>query len=105
LLLAHEHVRDLRRAAAPNTRRDVGEAPVAQVTLRRASAADVRALHRLAELDSAETPSGSVLVAEVDGRLRAALPLDGARPIADPFYRGLELIELLRMRAGQLRRA
>ena len=37
-------------------------------------------------------------------RLRAALPLDGAAPIADPFYRGSELIELLRIRAAQLAR-
>jgi hypothetical protein len=43
-----------------------------------------------------------VLVAEVDGRLRAALPLDGAAPIADRFHRGVELIELLRERASQL---
>jgi hypothetical protein len=43
-------------------------------------------------------------VAEVDGRLRAALPLDGSSPIADPFHRGAELIELLRIRAAQLAR-
>ena len=42
------------------------------------------------------------LVAEVDGRLRAALPLDGSRAIADPFHRGLDLVELLRVRAAQL---
>jgi hypothetical protein len=41
-------------------------------------------------------------VAEVDGRLRAALPLDGGSPLADPFHRGSDLIELLRLRAGQL---
>jgi hypothetical protein len=43
-----------------------------------------------------------VLVAEVDGRLRAALALDGQSAIADPFYRGRELLELLRIRARQL---
>jgi hypothetical protein len=75
------------------------------VTLRPASAADAGALIVLAELDSAEAPSGSVLVAEVDGRVRAALPLNGARAIADPFHRSTELVELLRMRAAQLRRA
>jgi hypothetical protein len=44
-----------------------------------------------------------VLVAEVDGRLRAALPVDGGAPIADPFHRGRELLALLRLRAEQLR--
>ena len=42
----------------------------------------------LAELDSAVAPTGPALVAEIDGRLRAALPLDGGEPIADPFHRG-----------------
>jgi hypothetical protein len=46
----------------------------------------------------------SALVAEVDGRLRAALPLDGSTPIADPFFRGAELVDLLRLRAAQLAR-
>jgi hypothetical protein len=47
-------------------------------------------------------PSGPSLVAEVDGRLRAALPLHGGAPIADPCHRGAELIELLELRASQL---
>jgi len=47
---------------------------------------------------------GAALVAEVDGRLRAALPLDGSGPIADPFHRGNDLVELLRVRAAQLTR-
>jgi hypothetical protein len=79
--------------------------PVTRVTLRWASAADQDPLDVLAELDSAEPPSGPTLVAEVDGRLRAALPLDGSAPLADPFHRGAELIELLRLRARQLREA
>ncbi|MBV9424013.1 MAG: hypothetical protein JOZ98_13950 [Solirubrobacterales bacterium] len=53
-------------------------------------------------LDSARVPHGPSLVAEVDGRLRAALPLDGGPPIADPYHRGPELVELLRLRASQL---
>ncbi len=47
-------------------------------------------------------PELPALVAEVDGRLRAALPLDGSAPVADPFHRGAELIQLLRVRATQL---
>jgi hypothetical protein len=79
--------------------------PVTRVTLRYAVAADSDRLEVLAQLDSARVPTGPALVAEVDGRLRAALPLDGTRPIADPFHRGGELVELLRLRAGQLGRA
>jgi hypothetical protein len=103
-LVSRERTRELRREAARRTRPDSGETPVTRVTLRWASAADASRLSELAELDSALVPSGAVLLAEVDGRLRAALPLDGGKPIADPFHRGTELIELLRIRAAQLAR-
>jgi hypothetical protein len=82
---------------------DAGATPVSRVTIRHAAAADAERLHELAALDSSPTPSGPMLVAEVDGRLRAALPLaDDSAPIADPLYRGAELLELLRLRAAQL---
>jgi hypothetical protein len=104
-LVARERSRDLIRTAR-QARGDAGDSPVTRVTLRYAAAADAARLRELAELDSAEVaPLGPALVAEVDGRLRAALPLDGGAPIADPFHRGAELIELLRLRAGQLGRA
>jgi hypothetical protein len=72
------------------------------VTLRLADDGDAHRLRILAQLDSAPVPSGPMLIAEVDGRLRAALPLDGGEPIADPFRRSADLIELLRARAAQL---
>lgn len=100
-LAAREHSRDL-RAAAERARGRSADTPVTRVTLRYASAADSGRLEILAQLDSAATPTGPALVAEVDGRLRAALPLDGTPPIADPFHRGAELIELLRLRARHL---
>jgi hypothetical protein len=74
----------------------------ANVTLRLAVAGDSRRLRILAQLDSTPVPSGPILIAEVDGRLCAALPLDGSDPIADPFRRSADLIELLRTRAAQL---
>jgi hypothetical protein len=101
-LAAREHDRNRRREAARNGRRDVGSTPVTRVTLRYAGAADTQRLRRLAELDSAPAPAGRALVAEVDGRLRAVLPLDGSAPIADRAHGGGELIELLRLRATQL---
>jgi hypothetical protein len=99
---AREHARDLRAAADRLRLADAAHTPVTRVTLRYASAADSDRLRALAELDSSTVPSGPSLVAEVDGRLRAALPLDGTAPIADPFHRGAELIDLLRLRASQL---
>jgi hypothetical protein len=97
-----EHRRDLAAAADRTRVADSGQTPVTRVTLRYAGAADTAALRRLAALDSSLAPEGPALVAEVDGRLRAALPLDGGAPIADPFHRGVEMIELLRVRAAQL---
>jgi hypothetical protein len=99
-LAAREHVREPQaRHATPAALLD---SPVTRVTLRFAAAADADRLRRLAELDSATPPSGPALVAEIDGRLRAALPLDGGPPISDPFRGGVELVELLRLRALQL---
>ncbi len=99
-LIDRERAREAqRRAARP---RASGYTPVTRVTLRQASTADVDRLRQLAALDSALPPAGPALVAEVDGRLRAALPLDGGRPIADPFHSGYDLLELLRLRAAQL---
>jgi len=100
---AREHARDLHEAAR-RARIESDSTPVTRVTLRYASAGDAERLHTLAELDSSSAPVGPALVAEVDGRIRAALPLDGTEPISDPFHRGAELIELLRMRALQLGR-
>jgi hypothetical protein len=102
-LAAGERRHDFQRTGRPRV--DAGETPVTRVTLRQASAADAERLRVLAELDSRSAPRGPALVAEVDGRLRAALPLDGGEPIADPFHRGAELIELLRVRASQLAQA
>jgi hypothetical protein len=102
LLLARERQFELRRAAERYRHVDPAQTPVTRVTLRYSGAADREGLRALAELDSSPPPSGATLVAEVDGRLRAALPLDGSEAIADPFHRGLDLVELLQLRAAQL---
>ena len=103
MLVARARQRDLQEAASKRWKlHQIDGTPVSRVTLRRAVAADRDRLHSLAELDSREAPRGNALVAEVDGRLRAALPLDGSEPLADPFHRGAELLDLLRLRARQL---
>lgn len=72
------------------------------VTLRFASPSDQGPLARLAELDSSTPPAQPVLLAEVDGHLRAALALTDGTVVADPFHPTADLIDLLRARARQL---
>jgi hypothetical protein len=122
--LAAERARDLQAAAPrsgrrrllerlrPRRRRSAGAAlfddPVAVidgVTIRRSRASDRAALHRLAQLDSRRLAEGELLVAEVEGDLRAALPLAGGSAIADPFRPTAALVSLLGVRAAQIRAA
>jgi hypothetical protein len=92
------------RSSAAAGRPDARDAPrSAAVTIRFATLADVQALQRLAQLDSAAPPTGRTLVAEEHGQLVSAFPLDGGRPIADPFRPTAELVRLLELRAAQLR--
>ena len=106
--LARAKAGDLRRAADAHRlthRRSEPGRPVAtdrSVTLRFASPADHRPLARLAELDSSTPPAQPVLLAEVDGQLRAALALTDGTLVADPFHPTGDLIDLLRARARQL---
>jgi hypothetical protein len=72
------------------------------VTIRDAFPDDALALVRLAALDSAEVPPQPLLVAEMDGELRAALSMRDGTVIADPFHRTVAAVQLLRARAEQL---
>ena len=77
--------------------------PAETLTIRLAVSADAEALGRLADLDSTPRPAPvPLLVAEVGGELRAALPLDGGPAIADPFRRTAELVAILAERRRQL---
>jgi hypothetical protein len=73
-----------------------------RVVIRIATAADRRSLEHLAELDSAAAPVGPTLIGELRGRPVAALSLGDGRAIADPFVATSDILELLRLRAGQL---
>ena len=105
--LARAKADDLRRAADPHRltqRRSQPGRRVAthrRVTLRFASPADQRPLARLAELDSATSPAQPVLLAEVDGQLRAALELTDGTLVADPFH-PTALVDLFRPRVRKL---
>jgi hypothetical protein len=74
------------------------------VVIRASRAEDAAALQWLAERDGAHVPENSgFLVAEVDGAVLAALPIDGGQPIADPFRATAHLVEMLELRARHLR--
>lgn len=92
-----EHVRAGRGTAAmaPETPK-----PIA---VRMLGPTDQLALERLAGLDSASVPAGRVLGAEVEGRLVAAISLSNASLISDPFRLSGSAVELLKLRARQLR--
>jgi hypothetical protein len=86
------------RGAAPARRVEEGE-----LELRLCRAADDPALERLSALAERPLPFGRLVVALVDGRLVAALPLAGGHALTDPFERTAHLLRLLELRAEQLR--
>ncbi len=69
------------------------------IVIRSASPADEQELAVLGVIDGGDRqPKGRIMVAEVDGRLRAAVGSNGAA-ISDPFWPSAELIGMLRVRA------
>ena len=72
------------------------------VALRLCRVHDDPALERLAQLDGDCIRSGRYVIAEVDGTIVAAQPLDGTRPIADPFRKTAHVLPLLELRVRQL---
>jgi hypothetical protein len=74
----------------------------APVLVRVATPDDAGAVARLAALDSAATPAGELLLAEVAGELRAAVRVEDRAAIADPFEPTAGLVALLRARAAQV---
>jgi hypothetical protein len=99
-LFARTRQQELRAAGAQTASHQPRWAPIA---VRLATAADRPALERLAELDSASRPSGSTLIGSISDRPVAALSLGDGQVFADPFARTCEVVELLRLRARQMR--
>ena len=105
--MADLHLQDLQHSAE-RARRARLEADSADgdaydcVWVRLAGASDAAALDELGELESTASPKGPTLVAEVNGRVLAALTLRGGQVLADPFEHTADLVELLKLRAAQL---
>jgi hypothetical protein len=67
---------------------------------------DWPALCRLEALDSRRVPRGRLIVGLVDGEIVAALSVDApGQAISDPFRPTALLLELLELRANQIRQA
>lgn len=77
----------------------------APILLRRSSIIDLPALRRLAALDSRPLPRGVFLVAEVEGEIIAAVPLEHDQPaLGDPFRPTEDVRRMLDIQARSLRR-
>jgi hypothetical protein len=69
------------------------------IVIRSATAADERALNVLAVLDGGtKRPAGQILLAEVEGRVRAAIGSNG-HSVSDPFWPSADLVSMLRVHA------
>jgi hypothetical protein len=79
----------------------LGDPPV---LIRRAAAGDESAIARLAALDEHELPPGERLIAELAGRPVAAVEVRSGTTVADPFVPTSGIVELLGLRAAQVRR-
>src|SRR3954470_6332410 len=102
-----------RAARAATSSPSVADASGERAVRRRGQRQDANALDRLAALDGVRRPAGELMLAEVDGEILAAVPVEGGRAIADPFRPTRDLVELLHARthllagraeAGRLRR-
>ena len=88
-------------SAPPVQRTDMPATTIApSVLIRAARGSDGADLERLAELDSSRVPAGTLLVAEADGRLVAAIASSTGESIADPFLPTADVVALLQLRAA-----
>jgi hypothetical protein len=71
----------------------------ASLLVRPAHAGDADTLRLLAALDSAAPLTGTVLLAESDGKPVAAMSVDTGAVVADPFEPTADVVALLRVAA------
>lgn len=104
-VMVADHIATLRHdATRPVRSTAVREATdTSDVVLRLCRVGDDPQLERLAALEGRRLPFGRMVVADVRGRVVAALPLGGGCALADPFVRTVHLMPLLELRAAQLR--
>lgn len=102
-MIMEDRIATLRRAARPRKRVDEARVESPDIELRMCKPADDPDIDRLAALSEVPVPHGRLVVALLDGKLVAALPLNGEPIIRDPFVKTAQLVHLLEVRAEQLR--
>jgi hypothetical protein len=102
-MIMNDRFETLQRSAAHRFVAAVTRIEAPDIELRLCKSDDDFALAQLSELSEQPVPSGRLVVALVDGRLVAAMPLAGGTVLRDPFVRTMHLIPLLQLRAKQLR--
>jgi hypothetical protein len=75
------------------------------ITIRHSTGMDRAAVEELAELDGRPAPVGETLLAEVNGKLWAAVGIDDGAAVGDPFLPTADVLWLLQVRAEQERAA
>ena len=75
------------------------------ITIRQSTGMDRVAIEELAELDGRPAPVGETLLAEVEGKLWAAVGVEDGAAVADPFLPTADVLWLLQIRAEQERAA
>ena len=102
-MMMEDRIATLRRSARPRRRTEPVRVESPDIELRMCKPADDPAIDRLAALSEVPVPYGRLVVALLDGKLVAALPLNGDPVLRDPFVKTAELVHLLEVRAEQLR--
>ena len=73
------------------------------ITIRHSADGDRARVLELSELDGRPAPIGEVLLAEVGGKLWAAVGVEDGAAVSDPFEPAAEVVWLLQVRAEQER--
>jgi hypothetical protein len=102
-MIMEDRIATLRRSARPRKRTEPVRVESPDIELRMCKPADDPEIDRLAALSEVPVPYGRLVVALLDGKLVAALPLNGDPAIRDPFVKTAPLVHLLEVRAEQLR--
>jgi len=101
-IMMEDRIATLRRSARPRKRTEPVRVESPDIELRMCKPEDDPEIDRLAALSEVAVPHGRLVVALVDGRLVAALPLNGEPVVRDPFVKTAHLVHLLEVRAEQL---
>jgi hypothetical protein len=97
-MIMEDRIATLRRSARPRKRKEPARVESPDIELRMCKPA----VDRLAALSEVPVPHGRLVVALLDGKLVAALPLNGDPVVRDPFVKTAHLVHLLEVRAEQL---